>query len=121
MSFNVKQNFFVCWTNNIHNDALDQNKNKAPQKATYFYDFQTSASPWQNIEPVCHFNDLGLSPDDFITDIVLIDKLKYFAVATNHGSIIIHKWDPKPPKSAAIIGNDATVNQAYPELPEEIN
>jgi len=46
--------------------------------------------------------------------------LKYFAVATNHGSIIIHKWDPKPPKSAATIEDDATVNQAYPELPEEI-
>jgi len=61
-----------------------------------------------------------LNPDDFITDIILFDKLKYFAVATNHGSIIIHKWDPKPLKSAALIEDDATENQnqANPVLPE---
>lgn len=68
------------------------------EKTTFFYEFTKKQSPWCNVKPVSKFTDLKIIPDDFITEIVVFEQLKYFVLATNQGHIVIYKWDRKFPE-----------------------
>jgi hypothetical protein len=44
--------------------------------------------------PCAIYSDLT-SKEDYVTDVIIFNQLKYICIATNFGNIKVFKWDPK--------------------------
>jgi WD40 repeat protein len=79
-----EQGYFVAWN----------------EETVNFYEFPNGDASSKKLcsvlmtIPCAVYEDLT-TKEDFVTDVLIFNELKYICIATNFGNIKVFKWDPK--------------------------